>query len=210
MLKNVEMRSASPDSRYLVYQRDISETDVELWRLDLSDGTEKKITQGVDTPPKFSPDGKWIVFTRYGDEAVALFKVPSGGGEPTMIYNEFLLAPAISPDGKTVVVEHSTIALINFESGALIKRFNVKPERSPLSTLKKLQWTADGKGIYFISRASGAANIWRQPVDGSPPVQVNDFKDGKIFNFAFSPDQSQILLSRGTFNSDVVLIENTE
>jgi hypothetical protein len=39
-------------------------------------------------------------------------------------------------------------------------------------------------------------------------VQVTDFKDGRIFNFAFSADGSQLALSRGTFNSDVVLIEN--
>ncbi len=30
----------------------------------------------------------------------------------------------------------------------------------------------------------------------------------RIFNFAFSLDFSQLVLSRGTFNSDVVLIEN--
>jgi hypothetical protein len=41
------------------------------------------------------------------------------------------------------------------------------------------------------------------------PVPITDFKDGRIFNFAFSSDEKQIALSRGTVNSDVVLIENT-
>ena len=65
-----------------------------------------------------------------------------------------------------------------------------------------------GLGIYFIALNNGASNIWGQPIDGSPPVQVTDFKDGRTFNFAFSPDGKQLALSRGTFNSDVVLIEN--
>jgi hypothetical protein len=52
------------------------------------------------------------------------------------------------------------------------------------------------------------SNIWQQPIDGSPHVQATDFKGSRIFNFAFSSDFSQLALSRGTFNSDVVLIEN--
>jgi hypothetical protein len=52
------------------------------------------------------------------------------------------------------------------------------------------------------------ANIWRQPVEGGAPVQITNFTTNRIFNFAFLPDGSQLALSRGTFNSDVVLIEN--
>ncbi len=55
---------------------------------------------------------------------------------------------------------------------------------------------------------SKMANIWRQPVEGGAAVQITNFTTNRIFNFAFSPDGSQLALSRGTFNSDVVLIEN--
>jgi len=37
---------------------------------------------------------------------------------------------------------------------------------------------------------------------------VRNFTTGRIFNFAFSPDGLHIAFSRGTLNSDVVLIEN--
>ena len=66
----------------------------------------------------------------------------------------------------------------------------------------------DRRGIYFIALNDGVSNIWQQPIDGSAPVQVTNFKDGRVFNFAFSLEGSQLVLSRGTFNSDVVLIEN--
>ena len=207
--KDAASTASSPDGRYLVYQREISETDIGLWRLNLSDGTAEKITQGIDVHPTFSPDGKWIVFIRFGDGQIALLKIPTGGGEPTAICKEVVLNPAISPDGKTIAVTSKLLVkLVRFEGGEFIRKFNVKVDPQEILNVKKLQWTADGRGIYFIARTNGVSNIWRQPVDGSSPVQVTNFTDGRIFNFAFSPDESQIALSRGTFNSDVVLIEN--
>jgi Tol biopolymer transport system component len=72
-----------------------------------------------------------------------------------------------------------------------------------------LQWTSDGRAIYYVTLNNGVSNIWRQPIDGSPPVQVTKFDTGRIFNFAFSPDGKQLALSRGSVNSDVVLIKNS-
>jgi hypothetical protein len=41
---------------------------------------------------------------------------------------------------------------------------------------------------------------------GGPPKQLTNFKDQRIFNFSSSRDGKQLALSRGTINSDVVLI----
>jgi Tol biopolymer transport system component len=181
--------------------------DASLWRMNLSDGEEKQLTKGVDVHPTVSPDGKWVVFTRFG-ERTSLWKVPIDGGEPTQVLDNAGLNPAVSPDGKMIAITYSGIALVPFEGGKMVKNFNVKYQIPPASSMIKLQWTADGQGIYFIALNKGVSNIWRQPVDGSAPMQVTDFKEGRIFNFAFSAKGSQLALSRGTFNSDVVLIEN--
>jgi hypothetical protein len=37
---------------------------------------------------------------------------------------------------------------------------------------------------------------------------LTDFKDGRIFDFAFSRDGKQIAFARGTVTQDVVLISN--
>jgi len=71
-----------------------------------------------------------------------------------------------------------------------------------------LQWTADGRAINYPVFDNGVSNIWQQPIDGGAPVQVTNFTTDRIFNFAYSPDGSQLTLSRGAINSDVVLIEN--
>ena len=72
-----------------------------------------------------------------------------------------------------------------------------------------LQWMPDGRAINYIALNNGVSNIWRQPLDGSPPFQITKFDTGRIFNFAYSPDGKQLALSRGSLNSDVVLIKNS-
>jgi hypothetical protein len=44
----------------------------------------------------------------------------------------------------------------------------------------------------FTSESSGV--LWRQLIDGSAPAQVTNFTTDRIFNFAFSPDDSQLAL----------------
>lgn len=44
--------------------------------------------------------------------------------------------------------------------------------------------------------------------DGGPATPITDFTDGLDFNFAFSQDGSKLLLSRGTFSRDLVLLTN--
>jgi len=45
-------------------------------------------------------------------------------------------------------------------------------------------------------------------VKANRTIEEAEFTTDHIFNFAISPDDSQLALLRGTFNSDVVLIEN--
>ena len=209
----------SPDGRFIVYQEPPNLSGGQALRLaNVSDGEEKQLTKNAETKnvdvwAAFSPDGKWVVFTRFA-KRVGLWKVSADGGEALPILIENAICPTVSPDGKTVAFvlrragQPNRIALVSFDGGEIIKIFDAKLERNPVGDKQNLQWTADGRGVYFVAYNNGVSNIWQQPIDGSPPVQVTDFKDGRIFNFAFSPDGKQPALSRGTFNSDVVLIEN--
>jgi Tol biopolymer transport system component len=103
----------SPDGKYLVFQSGDGEGSG-LFRLNTDNEERKRLTKGTDVWASVSPDGKWVVFTRYGNQ-VALWKVPLGGGEAVKLTNiaGFPLAPSVSPDGK------------------LIAFFGVKTERRP-------------------------------------------------------------------------------
>jgi len=207
--------TVSPDRRFIVYRNRIG-SDLVLMRRDLSDGTERVLTTGIIHYPTFSPDGKWLVFTKYNDR-MALWKVPVEGGEPTRILIENALCAAVSPNGKTIAFilrrggNSNRIALVSFDGGEVMRTFDAMPEMNPLSNNQKLQWTPDGHSIYYIALNNGVSNIWRQPIDGSLPVQVTQFGTGRIFNFAYlSNGSQQLALSRGSLDSDVVLIKNLD
>jgi Tol biopolymer transport system component len=71
-----------------------------------------------------------------------------------------------------------------------------------------LGWTADGSELVYVDRHNGVSNIWSQPIDGSPPKPLTNFKSNLIFKFAVSPDGRQLVLARGTQSRDVVLIRD--
>jgi Tol biopolymer transport system component/DNA-binding winged helix-turn-helix (wHTH) protein len=206
------MSAASPDGNFLVYQS--KEKDgTGLFRYSVKDAEKKRLTTNADIFPAISPDGKWVVFERFSDD-MALWKVPLDGGEAIKFEDVpgFLTYPAISPDGKFIALIYGgvskapSIVIVPTEGGKIVNEFNVQIESTPNQGKIALQWTPDGQAINYVSLVDNVSNIWRQPIDGGPPVQVTNFESGRIFNFAYSPHGEKLALSRGSFNRDVVLI----
>jgi Tol biopolymer transport system component len=69
-------------------------------------------------------------------------------------------------------------------------------------------WAPDGKAIQYVLTREGVSNIWQQKLAGGPPKQITNFKSGLIFDFDWSRDGKQLALTRGSENSDVILISN--
>ena len=67
-------------------------------------------------------------------------------------------------------------------------------------------WAPDGTGLDYVATRNGVSNIWRQPLSGSPPVQITHYTAGNIFSFAWSPDGKWLSLANGMSRSDVVII----
>src|SRR5205814_1495758 len=80
------------------------------------------------------------------------------------------------------------IAIYPFAGGPPIRSFDI---------WNWVRWTPDGRALAYIDR-SNLSNITSQPIDGSPSKHLTDFKDGRIFNFAWSRDGEQLALARGT------------
>jgi Tol biopolymer transport system component len=116
--------------------------------------------------------------------------------------------PSISPDGKLIACNYLSgpdakwqIAIIPFEGRQ--PRFI---EFLDPSSSRRIRWMPDGRALAYPVNRGGVFNLWAQPLDGGPPKQLTDFRDGQIFDFAWSRDGKQLALSRGLINSDVVLI----
>ena len=207
---------ATSDGSILVFQIEDGER-TGLFKLNTQNGEKTRLTTGTDVDATVSPDGEWVVFTRYGDD-VALWKVPIEGSDPVKLtaIAGYPRSAAISPDGKFIVFVRGgsgkttfpALAVVPFDGGPITKEFEVSIEVPQNYGKTALQWTPDGQGINFVALHDNVSNIWRQPLDGGPPVQVTNFTDRRIFNFAYSANGEQLALSRGTLNRDVILISN--
>jgi len=73
-----------------------------------------------------------------------------------------------------------------------------------------MHWSPDGNSLLYTVNTTNVTNIWSQPLDGSPPKQVTDFKDSLMAGFAFSRDGKQLACSRGILLRDAVLISEVK
>ncbi len=180
-----------------------------LWRVDRDGGNMKQLTrEGSKWFPHFSPDGKWLVYHSVGPSIC--WKMPAEGGPPVRLTDKRSYAPVISPDGKLIACNYVNqpggpieIAIIPFEGGSPIHRYPVSG-----SYERPLRWTPDGLAVAYIQTRDGVSNIYSQALKGGPPQKLTDFKDLRIFNFAWSSNGKQLALSRGEVNGEVLLISN--
>jgi Tol biopolymer transport system component len=195
--------AVSPDGRYVVWASWLGALGI--WRMDIDGSNPKKLTNRPARSPQVSPDGKWVV---YSNPNYILMKIPIDGGDEVRLTDKPAGRAVISTDGKLIACNYQDeangqfkIAIIPFEGGPPTRVFDLvgRPNRD-------LQWTPDGRAIAYIVTSNSVSNIWAQPLAGGEPKPLTDFKDQRIFNFAWSRDGKQLALSRGVVNSDVVLI----
>lgn len=204
--------AVSPDGRSIVWSSK-SKGNANLWRMDIDGGNPKQITTGVgEYFPDYSPDGKWVLYTAYNPVAGfwSVWKVAVDGGTPVQVTKRESALPSVSPDGKLFACNYEDvagagykIAVNSFEDGQVVKMFDI-----PGSFGRTIRWTTDGRALTYIDTRSGISNIWLQSLAGGKPKQLTDFKDQRLFGFAWSGDGKRLALSRGVVNNDVMLLQN--
>ncbi len=187
---------------------------VNIWRMDADGGNLKQLTNGQgEFFPAVSPDGKWLVYSSDASGKQTLWKMSLETGEPPVqLTPERANFPVISPDGKWVACNYRDerggaqwrIAIVPFEGGAPAKIFDIPSA----SSLRPIRWSPDGSAITYISTRDEDSIIWSQPLDGSAPRKLIDFKTDKIFDFAWSRDGRGLALARGAISTDVILVKN--
>jgi len=195
----------SPDGRYVVFSSDRS-GGLCLWRIDIDGSNPEQLNNQTSHMPSFAPDGRTIVYQSQNNIST-LSTVNIDGAEPRQLTRGNATSPVFSPDGKQIVCLHfegpnspPRISIIPANGGSPIKVF---PEVSGFSS--PLRWTPDGRAILYGITRSGVTNIWMQPIDGGEAKQLTSFTSDRIHSFEVSRDGKQLVLSRGTRTSDVVL-----
>jgi serine/threonine protein kinase/Tol biopolymer transport system component len=181
-----------------------------VWMLDIAAATFRQITTGDgEVLGSVTADGQTVFHVSAGGKP-GIFKTSvNGGGGAIQVTARRTGTPSVSPDGRQLAF------LFVDESGGRRARFatmpvaggdivNVFDYASPSTASPS--WTPDGSALTYMASVAGTAQIWLQPVDGSPPHQVTKFASDSIYSWAWSSDGKRLALSRGSTISDAVLI----
>src|SRR5579872_1644881 len=181
-----------------------------LWRMDSAGANLTQLTSGAnEADPICSPDGKWMYYRDYGNDAF-LKRMPVEGGSPETIVNSAIGAWNISPDGKTIVnievreLDHRLVLTLHSIDDKKVTYSDIDPR----ALTNPLAFTPDGKGIAYVVREKGVDNLWEQPLDHSPYRQLTHFTGERIWQFRYSQDGSKIAFERGHTESDAVLLRD--
>ncbi|HXR15589.1 MAG TPA: CehA/McbA family metallohydrolase [Terriglobales bacterium] len=201
----------SPDSRTLVYSMAGS-----LWKQKFDSVLAEQLTAGpgYDYQPDCSPDGRWVVYSSYANDAIELWalnletqqsrRLTSGG--------EVNVEPRFSPDGKRIAFvstsyeKHFHIFVAKFADGELsdVRRLTGET-RSDLPRYYYSEfdheispaWSPDGADIIFVSNRGhiyGTGGFWRMNAEpGAEAREIHCEETAWKSRPDFSPDGKRIV-----------------
>jgi eukaryotic-like serine/threonine-protein kinase len=188
-----------------------------IWKLDLESGASSQLTNGLgEVYPQCPRDGRWIVYIaeeECGDGNIC--KMPIDGGAPTPLTSQRAVGSRLTPDGKQLLFafvdpktgEKRRVGLLTLDGSKPVNYMDTGPS---FTAVREGRWIPGKLTLAYINSHSGVPNLWTYPMDGKPGAQLTHFTTGSIFSFAWSPDGSELALSRGTVSSDVVLLSRTQ
>jgi TolB protein len=203
----------SPDSRELIFSMAGS-----LWRQRIDSGPAQQLTAAVayDYQPDWSPDGRWVVYSSYRNDAVELWllDLSSGASRALTANGAVNVEPRFSPDGKRIVFVSTqynrrfhifvgdlseaglaNVARLTGETKSDLPRYYYSPFDHEISPV----WSRDGRDIIFVSNRNhiyGTGGFWRMPaIPGATAKEIHYEETNWRARPDVSPDGSRIVYS---------------
>ncbi len=141
----------------------------DLWTVPLSGGLAQRLTthQEEESYPRFSPDGKTILYSASYEGPTEIYTIPFSGGLPTRwtYENDMSVATAWTPDGKIVYCTQAYSTLPDIQLLTINTRSKQK-KRIPLSQASEASFDKDGTTVFFV-RPSHHRNVTKRYKGGT-------------------------------------------
>jgi Tol biopolymer transport system component len=178
--------------------------DFNIYRVEVTDqpaGRRKASTPTMlisstrtESDPRYSPDGRKVVFISNRSGNSNLWMCDAEGKNPTQLTDgRYVDTPSWSPNGhliafNSVVGGNSDIYTISVDGG-VVRRLTSDPSAETTPS-----WSPDGNWLYFSSTRTGRAEVWKMPAAGGDAVQLTS---GGGFNPVADPDGRKVYYLRG-------------
>jgi TolB protein len=214
--------SLSPDGQTILFHSNRNGT-WDLWKMNSDGSNSRQLTHGQNVGQWdasevawFLPNGRAIVYSVRGQSTV--LSVSPDGGRPEPLLPDYDMPPGfllkdVSPDGRTLLGNYIDttakvyrLATVPTDGSHPWKRLDIQGvDVAP----GNVQWTGDGKDIYYVRTERDVSNIWRVTADGRSPRQITHFTGDQIVQFAVSPANHWLAAPRVQKTADVVLIKGS-
>jgi Tol biopolymer transport system component len=184
-------------------------------RLD-ADGTRAiELASGNLWSPTCSSESPFAHYVN-SEQPEKIWRIPLEGGAPVEIAqvlgDSIMGNITVSPDGKFIAYPYSAytgtspgrhLAVIPATGGSPVNVFDMPGDSWNVGPY----WTPDSRALQYLLVQDEVSNIWEQSVAGGNPRQLTRFSSGQIFDFTWSADHGQLLITRGSVSSDIVLLK---
>jgi Tol biopolymer transport system component len=208
----------SPDGRWIVcYGAQAFATggtrydfDIQLMRRDGSGRRFLTRTRARETDPRWSPDGRWIFFTRTAGESAprSIWKMRVDGSAQTRVHGGAGARP--SPDGRLLLFAEqargqSDLAVLDRRNGRIRRLTSTAADESAGG------WSPDGRRIVFtrFSVSSAGADVFVAGADGRHVRRLTRAR-GVDSAAGWSPDGTKILFTSERNGRGQVYVMNAD
>jgi Tol biopolymer transport system component len=146
------------------------------------------------------------------DNITHMFKVSIDGGPPVELGRGNLSSGVVSPDGTRVAYRKTEGQGASTKVKVVVQKMEGGPpiqEIEAPASAAHLGWSPDGRALTYVRSTTGSTqNLYMQPLDGSPEVQLTHFdsEPAAVVAYAWSRDGKRLAITRARYNdTDVVM-----
>jgi serine/threonine-protein kinase len=163
----------SPDGKHIAYRGTRSGFRNIYWKASDGTGDEERlsVSEAVNTPVSWSPDGKWLVFAQNYGSAGDTWIMPIDGDRKPQLLQKNANATHFSPDGHWIAYEGSDSG----HTEIYVQPFQGPGGRIQISTEGGIEpvWSRDGRELFYMNGdKTMAVDVQTKPAfsAGSPRV----------------------------------------